>query len=144
MKRVGILARMLFCSRRTTVPANRSVRPALFAHRLTAMKNDDYADPDDMFSDTRMTFGEHIEDLRTHLLRAIYGFFLGFIIAIPLGRPVLNFISAPVEDQLTKFNDRYDAVKRKELSDMAADGRLDTLPPLRLTIIVTDVDLEPL
>ncbi len=31
-------------------------------------------DPDDMFADTRMSFGEHIEDLRTHLLRAIYGF----------------------------------------------------------------------
>jgi len=25
------------------------------------MKQDNYADPDDMFSDTRMTFGEHIE-----------------------------------------------------------------------------------
>ena len=34
----------------------------------------DYPDPDDMFADTRMSFGEHIEDLRSHLLRAIYGF----------------------------------------------------------------------
>ena len=70
-------------------------------------------DPDDMFADTRMTFGEHIEDLRTHLLRAIYGFVLGFLIAIPIGRPVLNFISAPVEDQLNKFNDRYDRWKER-------------------------------
>ena len=31
--------------------------------------NDPY-DPDDMFKDTRMSFGDHIEDLRAHLMRA--------------------------------------------------------------------------
>ena len=46
------------------------------------MKQDDYADPDDMFSDTRMSFGDHIEDLRTHLLRAVKGFVLGMIVSI--------------------------------------------------------------
>ena len=27
-------------------------------------------DPDDFFAETRMSFGDHIEDLRTHLWRA--------------------------------------------------------------------------
>ena len=27
--------------------------------------------PDDIFADTRMTFGEHIEELRTRLIRAL-------------------------------------------------------------------------
>ena len=31
-------------------------------------------DPDDFFADTRMSFGDHIEDLRVHLLRAVKGF----------------------------------------------------------------------
>ena len=31
-------------------------------------------DPDDFFAETRMSFGDHIEDLRTHLWRAIKGF----------------------------------------------------------------------
>jgi len=31
-------------------------------------------DPDDFFSETRMTFGDHLEDLRRHLWRAVAGF----------------------------------------------------------------------
>ena len=30
-------------------------------------------DPDDFFAETRMSFGEHLEDLRTHLWRAVKG-----------------------------------------------------------------------
>jgi len=36
-------------------------------------------DPEDFFADTRMSFGDHIEDLRTHLLNAFKGFFIAFI-----------------------------------------------------------------
>jgi len=32
-----------------------------------------YNDSEDMFADTRMSFGDHIEELRTHLLRALAG-----------------------------------------------------------------------
>jgi sec-independent protein translocase protein TatC len=96
----------------------------------------DHPDPDDMFADTRMTFGEHIEDLRTHLLRAIYGFVIAFVIAIPLGRPVLAFISAPVEDQLNKFNDRYDQARLKELRTQVKPEDVDKLPRLKLQLLV--------
>src|SRR5437016_8194099 len=41
-------------------------------------------DPDDFFTETRMSFGDHIEELRLHLWRAIGGLilclFLGFIL----------------------------------------------------------------
>lgn len=64
-------------------------------------------DPDDMFKDTRMSFGDHIEDLRTHLLRAVKGFALCMIIAIwPIGPYVLRIIVDPVETQLNYFEDR--------------------------------------
>ena len=36
-------------------------------------------DPEDMFSDTRMSFGDHLEDLRTHLWRAVKGFFIAMV-----------------------------------------------------------------
>jgi sec-independent protein translocase protein TatC len=101
----------------------------------------DYPDPDDMFADTRMTFGEHIEDLRTHLLRAIYGFVIGFVIACPLGQPVLDFISAPVEDQLNKFNDRYNERRVKELRELSSRGELENLPPVRVKLDVKFDDL---
>src|ERR1700693_5902944 len=106
------------------------------------MKRDDpdYADPDDMFADTRMSFGEHIEDLRTHLLRAIYGFLIGFLIAVPLGRTVLNFISAPVEEQLRLFNQRYNDTKAQELKEQSQNGGLDNLPPLKIAV---DINVDP-
>ncbi len=33
------------------------------------MSNGTPKDPDDFFSETRMTFGDHLEDLRIHLSR---------------------------------------------------------------------------
>jgi sec-independent protein translocase protein TatC len=66
-----------------------------------SMRQPDYSE--DMFADTRMTFGEHIEELRTHLLRAIYGFLVALLFSFFIGRPVLHIISAPVTDQLESF-----------------------------------------
>ena len=61
-------------------------------------------DPEDMFNDTRMSFGDHIEDLRTHLLRAIYGFSIGMVFSLFfLGQFVMRTIVAPVETQLEQF-----------------------------------------
>ncbi len=72
---------------------------------------------EDMFADTRMTFGEHIEDLRVHLWRAISGFVLIMLMVFVcdgiglltgtkfgIGRPMLDFIVSPVEDQLEEFD----------------------------------------
>src|SRR5205807_2007567 len=58
---------------------------------------DHYPDPEDYFAETRMSFGDHIEDLRTHLIRAIAGFVIGMIIAFSFGMWVFHFITAPVE-----------------------------------------------
>ncbi|MGE3805960.1 MAG: twin-arginine translocase subunit TatC, partial [Gemmataceae bacterium] len=76
----------------------------------------DYSE--DMFEETRMTFGEHLEELRTHMLRAIYGFLVALVISFFIGKPVLQLISKPVEDQLIEFYDRrYEEVKQKALED---------------------------
>jgi sec-independent protein translocase protein TatC len=79
--------------------------------------NNQHVDPDDFFSDTRMSFGEHIEDLRTHLIRAIKGFLLAMIVGLAVARPVLRFIAAPVERQLYAYWDRYRDDKKRELMD---------------------------
>jgi len=69
---------------------------------------DRFKDPDDLFADTRMSFGDHIEELRSRMLRALVGFTIGFLISfLPwVGEPVLEFIKKPVEDQLADFYDR--------------------------------------
>jgi sec-independent protein translocase protein TatC len=67
----------------------------------------EHPDPEDMFNDTRMSFGDHIEDLRTHLLRALKGFAIGMILGFwPLGPYVLRIIVDPLDDQLYQFEKR--------------------------------------
>src|SRR3954469_6878712 len=77
-------------------------------------------DSDDLFADTRMSFGEHIEELRTHLIRAIKGLVLVIAMAFILdavgsaldldwlgvGRPMMDLITKPVREQLKAFYDR--------------------------------------
>ncbi len=94
-------------------------------------------DPDDVFADTRMSFGDHIEELRAHLLRAILGFvvilFGGFALdgigqaagnnAIGVGRPMMTVIVDPVE---TMVRDFY--AKRNETSGAKIEAAREVRP----------------
>lgn len=85
--------------------------------------------PDDIFADTRMSFGDHIEELRTHLLRAIKGLMIvlvgGLILdgigqylerdEIGLGRPMLKVIVDPAESQVRAFYARRNEQNQKNL-----------------------------
>ena len=70
------------------------------------MSNGQLKDPDDFFAETRMSFGDHIEELRTHLWRAIYGFLIALFFSFFLGKYVMNLITAPVKAQLDRFYER--------------------------------------
>jgi sec-independent protein translocase protein TatC len=74
-------------------------------------------DPDDFFSETRMSFGDHIEDLRVHLWRAIKGFVIACVFGFVIGKSVLAFIAHPVEKQLQAFYERRVAEVKKQLED---------------------------
>src|SRR5712672_274791 len=78
-----------------------------------------HIDPEDMFKDTRMSFGDHLEDLRTHLWRAVKGFFIAMVFSLFIGKYVVEFIAAPVETQLQHFYERQTQKKAEELK-MAA------------------------
>jgi sec-independent protein translocase protein TatC len=73
----------------------------------------------DVFAATRMPLGDHIEDLRRHLFRAVAGLgialtlvfvldFIGYITGTPVGvaKPVADLIKQPVEQELLRFHDR--------------------------------------
>src|SRR5262249_28746533 len=98
-------------------------------------------DPDDFFSDTRMTFGEHIEDLRTHLIRAIKGFLLAMIVGIAVAQPVLRFIAAPVERQLGAYWENFREQKKRELIEaMQTDPSRNTSSTvLKVTMYTADL-----
>jgi sec-independent protein translocase protein TatC len=87
-------------------------------------------DPDDFFSDSRMSFGDHLEDLRVHLWRAVAGFLVGLVIGFIIGKPVMRFISTPVEAELKVYWDRYSKHKIREVIDSINDGKVDSGPPM--------------
>ena len=84
---------------------------------MIARKRQSYEYPDDIFDSSRMTFGDHIDELRTRMLRAIYGLLLclviGFILDavgqavgnkyIGIGKPMIEVITDPVESQVRDF-----------------------------------------
>lgn len=87
---------------------------------------------DDFFQNTRMSFGDHIEDLRRHLWRAILGFllilllvfafdFVGYLTGtrFGIGRPMMDFIVKPVERALQNI---YDERMEKVLSQTEVEG----------------------
>jgi sec-independent protein translocase protein TatC len=87
---------------------------------------DNHPDPDDFFADTRMSFGEHIEDLRTHLIRALTGFAVALFASFFVGHLVLEFISAPIDRELEEYyNRRLDRAKQKYLAEAEERGDLN-------------------
>jgi sec-independent protein translocase protein TatC len=92
---------------------------------------------EDLFADTRMTFGEHIEELRTHLISAIKGLVfcmtIGFVLDsigyavgkdwIGIGRPMMDIITNPVREQLKAFYDR----RMQKLMEDEKSGDKDAL-----------------
>jgi sec-independent protein translocase protein TatC len=79
------------------------------------MSNGTPRDPDDFFAETRMTFGDHLEDLRIHLWRAVAGFGVALFLSFFIGQAAVNFITAPVKEQLREFYNRRVEKTMKEL-----------------------------
>ena len=55
----------------------------------------DPTDLEDPFAPTRMPLGDHIEELRRHLLRALAGLVVAAVVGFYVSEPVLKFIDAP-------------------------------------------------
>ena len=57
---------------------------------------------DDLFQDSTMTFGQHLEELRTCLFKAAIGLAIGVLLGLALSRYVVELIKAPMERALLK------------------------------------------
>jgi sec-independent protein translocase protein TatC len=100
------------------------------------MSNGFVEDPDDYFKDTRMSFGDHIEELRTHLWRAVYGFLIALVLSLFLGKYVLEGITAPVKAQLDGYYDRRMAKVLTEKKEQI--GPLNQPTPFRKVWFLRD------
>ncbi len=83
-------------------------------HLLPPPKSDE-----DLFRESTMTFGEHLEELRKCLFRAIIGLAIGFLAGLLLGNHVVKLIQGPLEKALTEH---YVTLSQKEVT-----SRLKTL-----------------
>jgi sec-independent protein translocase protein TatC len=58
----------------------------------------------DLFDDSTMTFGEHLEALRVHLFKAIIGLVLAVIVCLMYGESIVAFVRKPIDDALKVYS----------------------------------------
>jgi sec-independent protein translocase protein TatC len=70
---------------------------------------------DNLFRDSTMTFGEHLGELRSCLIKSLLGLVVGFIIGLLVGRQVVAFIQRPLFKALTTYyqQETVDRVQRE-------------------------------
>jgi sec-independent protein translocase protein TatC len=79
---------------------------------------------DDLFADSVMSFGEHIEELRTALFRALIGLVIGVCVGLAVADDVVRLIESPLREALKS----YHALR-------AVDKYAGQLEPEQLTLI---------
>jgi sec-independent protein translocase protein TatC len=107
-----------------------------------SLSDDDRPDPDDLFAHTRMSLGDHIEELRTHLWRAIKGFLVAMVLGFFVANYLLQFIAAPVEKGLKEFRDRRVKRVKEELEKNMASEEIKKANEIQE--VQRDVKLKPL
>src|SRR5688572_975231 len=58
---------------------------------------------EDLFKDTTMTFGEHLEELRGCLWKSVAGIVLGFLLGLLVADYVVHAIKTPLEKALANY-----------------------------------------
>jgi sec-independent protein translocase protein TatC len=67
-----------------------------------------------LFEDTKMTFGEHLEELRVCLTKAIIGLVIGSAIGLILAKQVMGVIQSPIEKALREHFSKLAVEELKE------------------------------
>jgi sec-independent protein translocase protein TatC len=58
---------------------------------------------DDLFEGSRMTFGQHLEELRVALFKSLIGVVAGFLLGLLVAHYVVDFIQSPLKRALSKY-----------------------------------------
>lgn len=79
---------------------------------------------EDLFSDTTMTFGEHLDELRSALLKAMVGLAVGVAIGLAVGRYVVLMLEEPLVAALAQYyNDGATETYKKFAAELRAQGK---------------------
>ncbi len=72
---------------------------------------------EDLFRESTMTFGEHLEELRTCLFRALLWLIGGFIAGLCVARPVIDFIQEPLKSAMKEYYQDRETKKFQRLEE---------------------------
>ncbi|HVT30106.1 MAG TPA: twin-arginine translocase subunit TatC [Lacipirellulaceae bacterium] len=58
---------------------------------------------EDLFESTKMTFGEHLDELRLALIKSILAFVIGVLIALIFAGPLVDYVQTPLKTALKNY-----------------------------------------
>lgn len=76
---------------------------------------------EDLFSETTMSFGEHLEELRVCLTRALIGLVLGSLLGLLVGNYVVDLIQRPL---LSALSEHYSEIAVLQLQKLYPESEL--------------------
>ena len=98
---------------------------------------------EDLFRGTTMTFGEHLEELRMCLFKALLGLVVGFLIGLALAGPVLRLVERPLKVALkTYYQTQAEKNLKKTLDELRQVGYPLPEDPNELDDFVAAMQLE--
>lgn len=88
---------------------------------------------DDLFESTKMTFGEHLEELRVRLFKSVLFLILGFVVGLLVAEYVMQFMQSPlttalenyyIEKAVLDLNNEYPGHVSPQVANVVATNRL--------------------
>lgn len=79
---------------------------------------------EDLFEATKMSFGEHLEELRTALMRALVALVLGILIAFIFAQSLVDYVQTPLRGALKEYYREYET-DRYEKELLASNPDMD-------------------
>ena len=77
---------------------------------------------ENLFETSTMSFGEHLEELRTCLFKSLIGLVLGFVIGLFAGPYVVDFIQTPLQKALAAYYEDQSADRVAEMIEQQQES----------------------
>ncbi len=101
---------------------------------------------DDFFEGSSMSFGDHLEELRVCLFRAVIWLIVGVTIGLYFGSDVVKFIEEPIQSALMRYYQKKSIAKLEENLGIKLTGEQETAVAKHLRDkdwVAVDMWIEP-
>ena len=99
---------------------------------------------EDLFEDTRMSFGQHIEELRKCLVRALYGLAIACIIGFMYADSIVSYLQRPLETAIREYDlnrAKAELIEKTGYADPELDVHIEKSQLAPRTILVSNEQL---